>query len=179
MILSHKRAKDETEIRKDALKWGKSATVGQLRISLKSARLDIINGESLAGQLYQSNSLGLVVVLLIETHDKTKVYKVEGSTEMATLTDTLGNEIPGKKLTDEFGFPCRIQNQLNPRRSHEVRSDGPLIDTLDFDKPVEAATDLMLHLDARAFGGSDDIYFEIPVEVWKPGFNRGRAGRRP
>lgn len=168
LLLGKKRGSDDANTARGVVKWGESANFGPLRVSIKSVALAHYSGDSPSKVVHTSNSPGLVVVLLIETDDKTKEHSAKGAVDSAKLKDTLGNTIPSMGLKTEFGWTCEIHGQLKGHASYAVRSDKPLTDTLVFDKPVEAATTLTLHLDARDYGGTGELVFEIPEEKWKP-----------
>ena len=157
---------DKAEPPREVVKWGGAAMFGTLRVKLKSAGLAGYSGDSPSKVVQISNSPGLVVVVLIETDDRTKEHAVNGANASARLTDTLGNTIRGMKMVTEFGITCDIHGQLNSWNSYPVRSDTRVSDTLVFSLPVQAATTLTLHLDAKNYGGTGEVTFEIPKAVW-------------
>ncbi len=157
---------DKAEPPREVVKWGGAAMFGTLRVKLASAGLAIYSGDSPSKRVQISNSPGLVVVVLLETDDRTKEHAVKGAHASSRLTDTLGNTIPRMTMVTEFGITCEIHGQLNSWNSYAVRSDTPLSDTLVFALPVQAATTLTLHLNAKNYGGTGEVSFEIPKAVW-------------
>ena len=177
-VIKEAKAKppDKAEPPREVVKWGEAAMFGTLRVKLASAGMAHYSADSPAKRVYSSASPGLVIVVLIETDDKTKEHAVNGADALSRLTDTLGNTIRGTGLVTEFGITCDTHGQLNSRSSYAVRSDKWVSDTLVFDKPVEAATTLTLHLNAKNYGGTGEVFFEIPKAVWaKAEIERAKA----
>jgi len=162
-----KRGQTTADTKAESLKWGESATVGPLRVGLKSASLTSYSGSSPSGVVHNSTTPGVVVVVQVTTDDKTKEHTAKGAIGSAKLADDHGNDLPVMRLKAETGFTCQIHGQLKAGSSYAVRSDDPLTDTLVFDRPVEAAGTLTLKLDARNYGGDGPLLFEIPRDVWK------------
>lgn len=111
----------------------------------------------------------MVIVVSIETTDKTKKHFAKGAIGSADLEDDLGNVLNKKRMEDQFGWTIKIDGQLEAGATYSVRSDDPLGDTLVFEKPVEAASNLILRLEASNYGVGGEVVFEIPANVWKTG----------
>lgn len=150
----------------EPVKWGKAATYGPLRVTVKSARMGGFTAYSPSGEPHHSSGASLLIQLQIENTDRTKNAVAGAATPRARLKDNFGNDIPRVWLKTDFGFKCRTGGQLDGRV--DVRADEPVTDLLTFDRPVPAATLLTLQLDAAVYGGTGDVVFEIPESAWNP-----------
>ena len=153
------------------LKWRSVATVGKIKVRVKNVSFGTYSGTSPGGTIYTSENPAIGITLSIETDDNTKIYSAKGSSNSAILSDQFENSLTSLSLKAPSGFTCDINGQLKWLGKFPIRSNEPLTDFLVFSKPVEAATNLILTLDADNFGGHGKLQFEIPYETWSPSSN--------
>lgn len=111
--------------------------------------------------MFTNSGRSFVVRPVITNTDPKASRTVRPVADVARLRDTRGNTYTRQYLTNEFREPIPIMLQID--REQAVPPSGTLRDLLAFEEPPESA-DLLLTLDAAAYGGSGSITFEIPSE---------------
>lgn len=139
------------------LKVGETLPVGDLAIKLTSA--------SVTGFLDdRDNSLaGLVVQFTVTCTNPKRIVTVPAQAGRARMTDDVGNayeeNIAVGRIADSAGL---LWNRI--RHKQEVRlqsSDGPRMDAVIFEKPVDGASRVTVDLDASVYGGDGVIRLEL------------------
>jgi HEAT repeat protein len=139
---------------------GKGARVGDVRVSVSSAVVDVVSGTEGGAEFHSADKLLAVKVRLDNLSESRKVeYTGWGA-------DTGGDELP--RLTDEQGHAYKLVTFGGDRRvTGQVRAEtvGPkkaVTDLIVFDPPADDVQLLKLELPARNFGGSGKVGFKIP-----------------
>ena len=149
------------------LPWGGVAKVKEIRVEVGTVHIKQITGTTPENKPCVSATNTLRIQMFVLTEDKTRAFKVGAAVESATAVDNFGNVLPVRTLTTNQGVKCKVDTQLEPGKEYNVQSNGPQLDTLYFEVPVEAATGVTLTMSAEPYGGRGSIAFTIPAGAWR------------
>jgi len=157
---------------KDSDKWASAKEVvqqGDIRIRINALAIQKIPLKNL-GRFTQSEDDLLAVNVEVLNTSATKKANYETwrgkpfsiDRDTATMTDNFGNTL--KRIN--FGFGTEVDGAVDGAES--IYPGKLLSDILVFEAPIDGSEWLRLELPAQNFGGSGNIRFEIPSDMFKP-----------
>jgi hypothetical protein len=135
---------------------------GDLGVMVFDAKVDNYAFQTPSGKRV-THDRGMLAMILFKNHNPGAVAKAGSQAGKSTLVDDLGNVYPEIEPPATDDVRLVVPGRIARGEVLEIRADDLRpTDVLIFGRPVPAASELILTLDTKVYGGNEKLRVHIP-----------------